>query len=213
MCVFTTEKGFIFNMDEQFGFEDFQVSGANRPGPKPDAQTSTESPDKNSEEANNAALAIAFSSKVVQALKAKARAHNKDNPSRRVTTAQLKKVYRSGANAFSQDCQPEMARGNWAMARVNMFLRMKGDSEAEESYKKADQDSISINFSDLKFEEEIEVANSSIFDLTDQLNPSSEDVSQSNIDVDLYKLDYDFQNIDELYLDDYQPLGFAGEWE
>tara|TARA_R110000744_G_scaffold126978_5_gene233663 strand:- start:245 stop:517 length:273 start_codon:yes stop_codon:yes gene_type:complete len=90
---------------------------------------------------------------------------------------------------------------------------MKGDSEAEESYKKADQDSISINFSDLKFEEEIEVANSSIFDLTDQLNPSSEDVSQSNIDVDLYKLDYDFQNIDELYLDDYQPLGFAGEWE
>jgi len=200
-------------MDEQFGFEDFQVSGANRPGPKPDAQTSTESPDKNSEEANNAALAIAFSSKVVQTLKAKAKAHNKDNPSRRVTVAQLKKVYRGGANTFSQDCQPEMARGTWAMARVNMFLRIKSSNETEESYKRVDQDSVSIDFSDLKFEEEIEVTNSNIFDLTDQLNPSKEDIEESNIDVDLYKLDYDFQNIDELYLDDYQPLGFAGEWE
>ena len=29
--------------------------------------------------------------------------------------------------------------------------------------------------------------------------------------IDLYKLDYDFQDVNELYLDDYQPLGF--EWE
>lgn len=200
-------------MDEQFGFEEFQVSGANRPGPKSDAQTSTGPLDEGPEKVNETTLAIAFSSKVVQALKAKVKAYNKDNPSKRVTTAQLKKVYRSGANAFFQDCQPEMTRGNWAMARVNMFLRMKGGSETEDSYKKTDQDPVSIDFSDLKFEEEIKATNSSIFDLTDQLNPSSEDMDQSKIDADLYKLDYDFQNIDELYLDDYQPLGFAGEWE
>ena len=41
--------------------------------------------------------------------------------------------------------------------------------------------------------------------------PSEEDFAQAAIDVDLYKLDYDFQDVNELYLDDYQPLGF--EWE
>ena len=30
-------------------------------------------------------------------------------------------------------------------------------------------------------------------------------------DWENFYLDYDFQNVDELYLDDYQPLGF--EWE
>ena len=134
--------------------------------------------------------------KVVASLKNKAKEHNEKHPEK-VTLEQLKKVYRRGAAASSSGHRPGKSMGQWAMARVNMFLRMKGGSETEDSYKKTDQDPVSIDFSDLKFEEEIKATNSSIFDLTDQLNPSSEDMDQSKIDADLYKLDYDFQNIDE----------------
>lgn len=207
-------------MDEQFGFEEFQVSGANRPGPKSGAQTPAKPSEKKEgssenkpESASKSGSAITFSAKVTQALKTKLKKHNKGNPSDKVTLSQLKKVYRRGAGAFSQSHRPGMTRGGWAMARVNMFLRMKGGGKVKDSYRKADQDLASISFSELQFEDDMEITNSNIFDLTDQLNPSKEDIEESNIDVDLYKLDYDFQNIDELYLDDYQPLGFAGEWE
>ena len=103
-----------------------------------------------------------------------------------------------------------MSRGGWAMARVNMFLKMKRGGKVKDSYRKADQDVASIRFDDLKFEDqELEISNSNIFDLTDDMIPSEEDFAQA--DIDLYKLDYDFQDVNELYLDDYQPLGF--EWE
>tara|TARA_B100002019_G_scaffold255343_1_gene237982 strand:+ start:216 stop:836 length:621 start_codon:yes stop_codon:yes gene_type:complete len=206
-------------MDDNFGFEDIEVSGAKRPGRKSAAQTPAKPSERKKGSSKNkpgsagkGGSAITFSAKVVDALKNKVKEHNKKHPTKKVTLSQLKKVYRRGAGAFSQSHRPGMSRGGWAMARVNMFLKMKRGGKVKDSYRKADQDVASIRFDDLKFEDqELEISNSNIFDLTDDMIPSEEDFAQAAIDVDLYKLDYDFQDVNELYLDDYQPLGF--EWE
>lgn len=206
-------------MDDNFGFEDIEVSGAKRPGRKSAAQTPAKPSERKKGSSKNkpgsagkGGSAITFSAKVVDALKNKVKEHNKKHPTKKVTLSQLKKVYRRGAGAFSQSHRPGMSRGGWAMARVNMFLKMKRGGKVKDSYRKADQDVASIRFDDLKFEDqELEASNSNIFDLTDDMIPSEEDFAQAAIDIDLYKLDYDFQDVNELYLDDYQPLGF--EWE
>lgn len=206
-------------MDDNFGFEDIEVSGAKRPGRKSAAQTPAKPSERKKGSSKNkpgsagkGGSAITFSAKVIEALKNKVKEHNKKHPTKKVTLSQLKKVYRRGAGAFSQSHRPGMSRGGWAMARVNMFLKMKRGGKVKDSYRKADQDVASIRFDDLKFEDqELEISNSNIFDLTDDMIPSEEDFAQAAIDIDLYKLDYDFQDVNELYLDDYQPLGF--EWE
>ena len=206
-------------MDDNFGFEDIEVSGAKRPGRKSAAQTPAKPSERKKGSSKNkpgsagkGGSAITFSAKVVDALKNKVKEHNKKHPTKKVTLSQVKKVYRRGAGAFSQSHRPGMSRGGWAMARVNMFLKMKRGGKVKDSYRKADQDVASIRFDDLKFEDqELEASNSNIFDLTDDMIPSEEDFAQAAIDIDLYKLDYDFQDVNELYLDDYQPLGF--EWE
>ena len=206
-------------MDDNFGFEDIEVSGAKRPGRKSAAQTPAKPSERKKGSSKNkpgsagkGGSAITFSAKVVDALKNKVKEHNKKHPTKKVTLSQLKKVYRRGAGAFSQSHRPGMSRGGWAMAHVNMFLKMKRGGKVKDSYRKADQDVASIRFDDLKFEDqELEASNSNIFDLTDDMIPSEEDFAQAAIDIDLYKLDYDFQDVNELYLDDYQPLGF--EWE
>ena len=206
-------------MDDNFGFEDIEVSGAKRPGRKSAAQTPAKPSERKKGSSKNkpgsagkGGSAITFSAKVVDALKNKVKEHNKKHPTKKVTLSQLKKVYRRGAGAFSQSHRPGMSRGGWAMARVNMFLKMKRGGKVKDSYRKADQDVASIRCDDLNFEDqELEASNSNIFDLTDDMIPSEEDFAQAAIDIDLYKLDYDFQDVNELYLDDYQPLGF--EWE
>ena len=104
---------------------------AKRPGPKSSAQTPAKPSEKRSgssknepgsagEKSNNA---ISFSKKVIEALKNKVKEHNAKS-SRKVSLSQLKKVYRRGAGAFSSSHRPGKTRGQWAMARVNMFLRM-----------------------------------------------------------------------------------------
>ena len=148
-------------MDDNFGFEDIEVSGAKRPGRKSAAQTPAKPSERKKGSSKNkpgsagkGGSAITFSAKVVEALKNKVKEHNKKHPTKKVTLSQLKKVYRRGAGAFSQSHRPGMSRGGWAMARVNMFLKMKRGGKVKDSYRKADQDVASIRFDDLKFEDQ-----------------------------------------------------------
>jgi hypothetical protein len=116
---------------------------AKRPGPKSAAQTPAE-PDERKKgssvnEPGSAAGAITFSEKVTQSLKNKVKEHN-EKYSKKVTLGQLKKVYRRGAGAFSSSHRPGKSRGQWAMARVNTFLKMMRGGKVKDSYRKADQD-------------------------------------------------------------------------
>jgi hypothetical protein len=82
---------------------------------------------------------ITFSERVTTALKNKVAEHNKKY-SKKVSLTQLKKVYRRGAGAFSASHRPGKSRDQWAMARVNMFLKMMRGGKVKDAYKKADQD-------------------------------------------------------------------------
>ncbi len=122
-------------------------SESKRPGPKSGAQTPAKPSEKKKGSSKNKpgsagekGSKITFSEKVITSLKSKVADHNKKHPSKKVTLGQLKKVYRRGAGAFSSSHRPGMTRGGWAMARVNMFLKMKRGGKVKESYRKADQD-------------------------------------------------------------------------
>ena len=137
---------------EKFGaclleFKNMKKSDAKRPGPKSSAQTPAK-PDerKKGSKVNKPGSAgtksyasITFSAKTTEALKNKVSEHNKKY-SKKVTLGQLKKVYRRGAGAFSTSHRPGQSRASWAMARVNMFLKMMRGGKVKESYKRADQD-------------------------------------------------------------------------
>lgn len=173
---------------------------AKRPGPKSSAQTPAKpsekkkgsSKNKPGSAGNKGDSAISFSAKVVEALKNKVKEHNSKH-SRKVTLSQLKKVYRRGAGAFSSSHRPGKTRGQWAMARVNMFLRMVSGGKVKDSYRKADQD----------------IAKASVvLDISQDFFPLDEDYVQADNDIDKYELNYDFENVDDLYLEDYQPLNF-----
>jgi hypothetical protein len=72
---------------------------------------------------------IKLSAAVESSLKEKVKEHNekmrkRDKDSRTVTLGMLKAVWRRGAGAFSQTHRPKMTRQQWAMGRVNAFLKL-----------------------------------------------------------------------------------------
>ena len=122
-----------------------ELEGA-RPGPKSGAQTPSKPSEKKKGSSKNKPGSagggggkITFSEKVLTSLKNKVKEHNSKSK-KKITLGQLKKVYRRGAGAFSQSHRPGMTRGGWAMARVNMFLKMKRGGKVKDSYRKADGD-------------------------------------------------------------------------
>ena len=138
-------KGSEITEDEMLAYLD--ESEAKRPGPKSGAQTPAKpSEKKKGSDKNKPGSAgdkggkITFSDSVIKSLKEKVKEHNEKHPSKKVTLGQLKKVYRRGAGAFSTSHRPGMTRGGWAMARVNMFLKMVRGGKVKDSYRKADQD-------------------------------------------------------------------------
>jgi len=72
---------------------------------------------------------IKLSAAVESSLKEKVKEHNekmrkRDKDSHTVTLGMLKAVWRRGAGAFSQTHRPKMTRQQWAMGRVNAFLKL-----------------------------------------------------------------------------------------
>jgi hypothetical protein len=129
--------------------KDFLESqSAKRSGPKGSAQTPAKPSEKKKGSSKNEkgsaggdkkAPAITFSDKVVTSLKNKVKEHN-EKSSKKVSLSQLKKVYRRGSGAFSSSHRPGKSRGQWAMARVNTFLKMVRGGKVKESYRAADGD-------------------------------------------------------------------------
>ena len=130
--------------NEVMSIEDVLIAA--RPGPKSSAQTPAKPSEKRSGSDKNKpgsaskdGSSITFSESVVNSLKNKVKEHNAKS-SKKVTLSQLKKVYRRGAGAFSSSHRPGKTRGQWAMARVNMFLKMKRGGKVKDAYKRADGD-------------------------------------------------------------------------
>lgn len=80
---------------------------------------------------------IVFSEKTENALRNKVKEHNEKAPKgRKATLSMLKAVYRRGSGAFSSSHRPGKTRDQWAMARVNAFLRLlKSGKPSNPNYK------------------------------------------------------------------------------
>jgi hypothetical protein len=120
---------------------------AARSGPKSDAQTPAKPEErkkgslknKKDSASSDESSSITFSAQITSALETKVKDHNAKYE-KKTTLGQLKKIYRRGAGAFSSSHRVGMTRGGWAMARVNMFLKMLRGGTVKDSYRKADQD-------------------------------------------------------------------------
>lgn len=121
-------------------------SSANRSGPKSGAQTpAPKSEQKKGSDKNPKGSAskdggkIEFTEKIINSLQEKVKTHN-ESSEKKVSLSQLKKIYRRGLGAYSSSHRPGQSRNSWAMARVNMFLKMMKGGKVKDSYKAADQD-------------------------------------------------------------------------
>lgn len=171
---------------------------AERSGPKSAAQTPAPKKDQRKGSSKNPKGSagedggkIEFSEKITNSLQEKVRSHN-EKYDKKVSLSQLKKVYRRGLGAFSSSHRPGQTRGSWAMARVNMFLKMMRGGKVKDSYRAADQDVASG--SELYYEQKAEDVfwefDSIDFDL------ARIDLIKANVDldeeanIDLFDIEY-----------------------
>jgi hypothetical protein len=98
------------------------TSAGSKPAPKKDRIYGSK---KNAKGSAAGGKKIVFSAKTETALRNKVKDHNEKAPEgRKATLGMLKAVYRRGAGAFSSSHRPGKTRDQWAMARVNAFLRL-----------------------------------------------------------------------------------------
>jgi rubredoxin len=115
-------------------------TGASTPAPKKDRIKGSKTNPKGSA-ASGKSKAIKFSDKVEKSLKNKVSEHNENaKEGRKATLGMLKAVYRRGAGAFSVSHRPGMTRDQWAMARVNAYLKLLKSGKPSNAAYKQDND-------------------------------------------------------------------------
>jgi hypothetical protein len=96
---------------------------------------------KNKKGSASGSRKINFSASVEKSLREKVAKHNeKASKGRRATLGMLKAVYRRGAGAYSVSHRPGMTRNQWAMGRVNAFLRLLKSGKPSNSAYVTDND-------------------------------------------------------------------------
>tara|TARA_Y100001937_G_scaffold740_1_gene885 strand:+ start:1104 stop:1520 length:417 start_codon:yes stop_codon:yes gene_type:complete len=74
-----------------------------------------------------------FSTKIQACLQAKVDRFNSSND-KKITIEQLIKVYKRGEKAAETNWMPYKSTAQWAMARVNMFIRLSADKPVSDVY-------------------------------------------------------------------------------
>lgn len=121
---------------------------------------------------------IEYSKKILEILKAECKEHNSNN-SKKVTFSQLKKVYRNSESM-------EKGFNEFALARVNMFLRMVNDISSFIGPSNNLSKAINNNYI-----------------ISASFNPQEQDFAKAQEDIKTFGLnDLDFKNADDLYLED-----------
>ena len=129
-------------------------------------------------------LDIDFSNKIVGILEHKCKAHN-ETYERKVTLSQLKDVYRGTWDLELQgiDCSVN----KFALARVNMFLKMVGERKITDSYRNT---------------AEANLPDDRDLDMSPNFYPNEEDFLLAEENIREHSLnDYDFRDVDDLYLE------------
>lgn len=105
------------------------------PAPEKDRVSGSDANSEGSAASTSAASDIELSEAIINSLKTKVSEHNDKVDGkeswRKASLSSLKAVYRRGAGAYSVSHRPGMTRGQWAMARVNAFLRILSQGRPE----------------------------------------------------------------------------------
>ena len=113
-------------------------SNSKTPAPKKDRIKGSS---KNKKGSASGSRKIVFSTSVENSLKEKVSKHNeKASSGRKASLGMLKAVYRRGAGAFSVSHRPGMNRNQWAMGRVDAFLRLLKSGKPSNSAYTTDND-------------------------------------------------------------------------
>jgi len=114
------------------------MAAGSKPAPKKDRIHGSK---KNAPGSAEGGKKIEFSAKVEQSLRNKVEEHNKNaSAGRKATLPMLKAVYRRGSGAFSSSHRPGKTRDQWAMARVNAFLKLLRSGRPSNPNYKQDND-------------------------------------------------------------------------
>jgi hypothetical protein len=132
---------------------------------KEEPKDGEKSEEKNKFPFNKAKASLA--EKVSAMLQAKIIAHN-DKFEQNISFAQISKVYSRGLDVFNTTHRPGVSLHQWAIARVNLFLKMMGGGQVKAEYSLLDSDVANassgvftesglasydfINFSELEFQ-------------------------------------------------------------
>jgi hypothetical protein len=110
-----------YSLSTNYVEKTLQKNPSSTPAPPKDRRTGSS---KNPSGSAESGASVTFSEAIITSLNNKIKEHNEKNSeaSKRATLSALKAVYRRGAGAFSTSHRPGMARGQWAMARVNAYL-------------------------------------------------------------------------------------------
>lgn len=115
--------------------------GASTPAPKKDQIKGSKKNPEGSASSAKKSKKVVFSKRVETALANKVKEHNEKAPKgRKTTVATLKAVYRRGAGAYSTSHRPGKTRDQWAMARVNAFLKLLKSGKPTNSAYTTDND-------------------------------------------------------------------------
>ena len=144
---------------------------------------------------------ITFSARLISCLEDKKKGFNKKNKSK-IKIEQLKEVYVRGVCSSDQDLNLN------GLARVNMFLRMKEQKMMGVISAKVRKGE---KLSGLILESENLQNPNEPLDISDTWVPQEEDLEQTMADVKEHRLDLDFTNINELYLEPHKPIQL--NWE
>jgi hypothetical protein len=144
---------------------------------------------------------ISFSADLISFLEEKKKGFNKKNKSS-IKIEQLKQIYLRGASSTDKDLNLH------GLARVNMFFRMREQKIMGVDPAKSDN---KAKLSGLILESEADTKLNSFIDISESWMPQEEDIKEAKANIEKYNLDFNFKNIEELYLEPYKPIQL--DWE
>lgn len=165
-------------------------------------QNNTENQSLPKSEENLDKQRISFSVGLVSCLENKTKEFNKKNKSH-IRAEQLKAIYVRGTLLDNQNANLN------GLARVNMFLRMN-----EQKIVNAPSENLGKQKKLLKLvleTDSLPVELNHSVDISEAWTPQEEDVALAEKDIKEHDLDFNFKNVEELYLDSYQPTKL--NWE
>lgn len=176
------------------------AAAGSKPAPKKDQIKGSK---KNPSGSASGSRKVVFSKTTEKALSEKVSEHNKKAPKgRKATLSMLKAVYRRGAGAFSSSHRPGMTRNQWAMGRVNAFLRLLKSGKPSNSAYTSDNDLLPAGHP-RSSKDSASITASGL---------SEEDFYEQELNVEIKdKKDYEYSEDIILSLTEYSGFGYEAE--